>query len=45
MVSLEVIGSLPVNPLRWLLAFILWFVMWAPLVALLEYGTHRWIMH
>jgi sterol desaturase/sphingolipid hydroxylase (fatty acid hydroxylase superfamily) len=45
MVSLEVIGPLPVAPLGWLLAFILWFVMWAPLVALLEYGTHRWIMH
>lgn len=24
---------------------LLWFAMWAPLVSLLEYGTHRWIMH
>jgi len=45
MVSSEVIGLLPITPLGWLLAFMLWFVMWTPLVALLEYGTHRWIMH
>jgi len=29
----------------WLLEFAMWFVLWAPLVALLEYATHRWIMH
>lgn len=32
-------------PIGWLLIFILWFVIWAPLVAILEYGVHRWIMH
>lgn len=25
--------------------FLVWFVIWSPLVAFLEYGTHRWIMH
>lgn len=25
--------------------FLLWFTIWAPLVAVLEYATHRWIMH
>src|SRR5215471_8910412 len=23
----------------------MWFLIWAPLVALLEYSAHRWIMH
>jgi hypothetical protein len=40
-----IIASLPVTPLGWLLVFMLWFAIWAPLIALLEYGTHRWIMH
>jgi len=41
-VPLDVIASsLP----GWLLAFLLWFIGWAPLIALLEYATHRWIMH
>jgi hypothetical protein len=31
--------------LGWVLTFMLWFMIWAPLIALLEYGTHRWIMH
>ena len=31
--------------LGWLLAFLLWFVLLTPIIALLEYGTHRWIMH
>jgi hypothetical protein len=35
--SLETFGSL--------LLFILWFVLWVPIVALGEYGTHRWIQH
>ena len=29
----------------WLLGFLAWFLIWMPLVALLEYATHRWIMH
>jgi hypothetical protein len=41
----EYIALLPATLLTWLLTFALWFVIWAPLVALLEYGTHRWIMH
>lgn len=28
-----------------LLSFSLWFLFWTPLVALLEYAAHRWIMH
>jgi hypothetical protein len=39
------ITSLTLTLLGWLLVFMLWFVIWAPLVALLEYSTHRWIMH
>ncbi len=27
------------------LLFIMWFAIWAPVVAVLEYCTHRWIMH
>lgn len=41
----EIIASLPMTPLYWPLMFMLWFVIWAPLIALLEYVTHRWIMH
>ena len=41
----EVIALLAVTPFRWLLTFILWFAIWAPLVAMLEYGVHRWILH
>lgn len=29
----------------WLLQYLLWFLLWMPLVALLEYAAHRWIMH
>jgi hypothetical protein len=25
--------------------FAIWFAIWCPVVALLEYATHRWIMH
>lgn len=28
-----------------LLLFAVWFVIWCPVVAVLEYATHRWIMH
>ncbi len=42
---LEIFDSLPTMLLGWLLSFALWFVIWVPLVALIEYGTHRWIMH
>ncbi len=42
---LEIITSMPTTPLGCLLSFMLWFLSWAPLVALLEYGAHRWIMH
>ena len=41
----ELIASLTMTPLAWLLAFMLWFAIGGPLIALLEYGTHRWIMH
>jgi fatty acid hydroxylase family protein len=41
----EIIALLAVTPLRWLVTFILWFAIWAPLVAMLEYGVHRCIMH
>jgi len=41
----ETIASLPVAALGWLLTFMMYFVIWAPLAALLEYGAHRWIMH
>ena len=41
----DIIASLGVTPPGWLQAFILWFAIWAPLVAMLEYGAHRWIMH
>lgn len=44
-VPLEIIASVTVTLLGWLHVFMLWFAIWAPLVALLEYGTHRWIMH
>lgn len=42
---LEIITAIPTTPLGCFLAFILWFLIWAPLVALLEYSAHRWIMH
>ena len=41
----EIIASLAVTPLGGLLTFIQWFAIWAPLIAMLEYGAHRWIMH
>ncbi len=41
----EMIASLTITPFGWPLVFLLWCVIWAPLIALLEYGTHRWIMH
>jgi hypothetical protein len=39
------IASFASNLPGWLLAFGMWFLIWTPLVALLEYATHRWIMH
>jgi hypothetical protein len=39
------IALLTAAPLEWLLVCMLWFAIWVPLIALLEYGTHRWIMH
>jgi uncharacterized membrane protein YgcG len=41
----ETIASFNMTPLQCLFEYLLWFVIWAPLIALLEYGTHRWIMH
>src|SRR5687767_12180392 len=29
----------------WGVGFLIWFLIWLPVVALLEYATHRWIMH
>jgi Fatty acid hydroxylase superfamily len=39
------ISSLAASLPGWLLTFLVWFLIWTPLVALLEYATHRWIMH
>jgi hypothetical protein len=44
-VLLAALASLPLVFANWLLIFLLWFAIWAPLIALLEYATHRWIMH
>lgn len=33
------------EPVGWFREFLLWFAVWTPLVAFLEYATHRWIMH
>jgi hypothetical protein len=44
-VPLANIASLPLTLAGWVLSFVTWFLVWAPLVALLEYATHRWIMH
>lgn len=41
----EIAALLAASSLRWLLTFILWFAIWVPLIAVLEYGVHRWIMH
>jgi len=41
----EIIASLAVTLLGWLLTFIQWLAIWAPLIAMLEYGAHRCIMH
>ncbi len=41
----ELLTTMPTTALGCLLAFVLWFLIWAPLVALLEYFAHRWIMH
>jgi hypothetical protein len=30
---------------NWVGQFLVWFLIWTPVVALLEYATHRWIMH
>jgi hypothetical protein len=37
--------SLATGLAGYLLQFFLWFLLWMPLVALLEYAAHRWIMH
>jgi Fatty acid hydroxylase superfamily len=45
-VSNEIIALLAATPLGWLvLTFALWLGIWTPLIAMLEYGVHRWIMH
>ena len=43
--QLAVIATLPLALTGLVLSFLTWFLLWAPLVALLEYATHRWIMH
>lgn len=43
--QLEFIASLASDALTWPLVFLAWFVGLVPFVALVEYGTHRWIMH
>jgi hypothetical protein len=44
-VLLAFLAALSSSLTDWLLGLLLWFLIWAPLVALLEYATHRWIMH
>jgi hypothetical protein len=44
-VTLELIVSLASATFAWLLGFLFWLVALMPYVALVEYGTHRWIMH
>jgi hypothetical protein len=41
----EITAPLEFDSFEWVLVFMLWFAIWMPLVALLEYSTHRWIMH
>lgn len=36
---------LPSQVAGWSLEFLVWFLVWLPVVAFLEYATHRWIMH
>lgn len=36
---------LPSQVAGWSLEFVVWFLIWLPVVAFLEYATHRWIMH
>ena len=43
--SPAIITSLSLSMAGWLLEFLVWLLIWAPLVALLEYAAHRWIMH
>ena len=33
------------GPISWLSEFSCWLLIWSPAVAILEYTTHRWIMH
>ena len=40
-----ILASLAAGILSWLLQFVIWFLLWTPVVALVEYATHRWIMH
>ena len=44
-VPLTFLAALVSSLAGWLLEFWTWFLIWAPLVALLEYATHRWLMH
>src|SRR6476661_722177 len=44
-VPLTFLAALALSLAGWLLGFWMWCLIWAPLVALLEYATHRWIMH
>ncbi len=43
--TLGFITSIPTTLVGFLLAIGLWFLIWTPVVAILEYGAHRWIMH
>ncbi|HZL90578.1 MAG TPA: sterol desaturase family protein [Pirellulaceae bacterium] len=42
---LETIAFLAASLTGCLFQFSLWFLVWMPAVALLEYAAHRWIMH
>jgi hypothetical protein len=44
-VHLPSLASLSFSVAQWLVEFGVWFVIWCPVVALLEYAAHRWIMH
>ncbi len=40
-----VLSIVPSLVAGWLLEFSAWFLIWLPVVALLEYSAHRWVMH
>jgi ubiquinone/menaquinone biosynthesis C-methylase UbiE len=39
------LASIVISPTELLVEFALWLLIWMPVFAVLEYATHRWIMH